>query len=106
MKTLIAAVITAALLVGCAPRPGPYLSCEDVPTAACEAAHEEAVTNGLSHEGGEQVIAALVRPTEYRFCNGSDDPLFDVSFELQGRSTPLVVSVGRTPAGSLVVCTY
>lgn len=99
-------VIWAAMLVGCAPAPGPYLSCEDVPTADCEAAHEEARTHGLFLNDGDRVIAALVRPAEARFCNGGDDPFADVSFTLAGRSAPLVVSVGRTAAGSLVVCTY
>jgi len=106
MKTLIAAAITAALLVGCGQLPGPNLTCEDVPTGECEAAHEQAVTNGLFLNSGEQVLAALVRPTEYRFCDGSAEPLFDVSFQLKGRSEPLVVTVGKTDAASLVVCTY
>lgn len=99
-------VISAVLLVGCAV-PGPYLSCEDVPAAVCEAAHEEAVTNGLFLEDGEEVTAALVRPTEVRLCNGGEtDPIAYVSFTLAGRSAPLVVSVGRTVGGGLVVCTY
>ena len=106
MKTLIAAAMIAALLLGCGQRPSPYLSCENVPTAVCEAAHEEAVTHGLFLESSEQVLAALVRHTEYRFCDGSAEPLFDVSFQLRGRSEPLVVTVGRTDAANLVVCTY
>lgn len=106
MGRRFAAAIAAALLVGCAPVPGPYLSCEDVPPADCEAAHEEAVTNGLFLDHGEEVTAALVRPTESRFCNGGDEPVVDVSFTLAGRSTPLVVSIGRSQDGSLVVCTY
>lgn len=105
MKTLIATAITAALLVGCAQLPGPYLTCEDVPAAECEAAHEEAVTNGLFLDDSEQVIGAVVRPTEYRLCPGIDDLLYDVSFQLERRSDPLVVSVGKI-AGKLAVCTY
>ena len=105
MKRLISVAFSSALLVGCAV-PGPYLSCEDVPAAVCEAAHEEAVTSGLFLEDGEEVTAALVRPTEVRLCNGGEnDPIADVSFTLAGRSAPLVVSVGRTVGGGLVVCT-
>lgn len=106
MKMLIAAAITAALLVGCGQRPGPYLTCQDVPTAECEAAHEEAVTNGLFLGDSQQVLGALVRPTEYRLCPGIDELLYDVSFQLEGRGAPTVVSVGKTLAGSLAVCTY
>ena len=106
MKRLTVAAASAVLLVGCAPRPGPYLSCEDVPTPECEAAHDEAVTNGLFLEGDEQVTAALVRPSELRFCDGVSDPYVDVTFTLAGRSAPLVVPVGRSEAGALVVCTY
>ena len=106
MKPLIAAAITAALLVGCGQLPAPSVTCEDVPTTECQAAHQVAVTNGLFLEGGAQVLAATVRRTEYRFCNQDDEPLFDVSFQLRERSGPLVVSVGRAIAGSLVVCTY
>ena len=105
MVRLVAVAISAAVLAGCAV-PGPHLTCGDVSTAECEAAHEEAVTNGLFLEDGEQVTAALVQPTESRFCNGGDEPFVDVSFTLAGRSTPLVVSVGRTDVGALVVCTY
>ncbi len=74
MTTLIAAA-TAALLVGCGQLPGPSLTCEVVPIAECQAAHQEAVTNGLFLQDGEQVLTAVVRLTEYRFCNGGDDPL-------------------------------
>lgn len=105
MKTLIAVAISATVLIGCA-RPGPYLTCGDVSTAECEAAHEEAVTNGLFLDDGEEVTAALVQPSESTFCNDGDNPFVDVSFTLAGRSTPLVVSVGRTDVGALVVCTY
>ena len=105
MKTPVAVAISAAVLVGCGV-PGPYLSCQDVPAAACEAAHEEAVTNGLFLDDGEEVTAALVRPSEFRFCDGVNDPFVDVSFTLDGRSAPLVVSVGRSEAGGLVVCSY
>jgi hypothetical protein len=106
MRALLAAAISVAVLGGCAEGPAPYLSCEDMPTADCEAAHEEALTNGLFLDGSEQVTAALVRPAQYRFCNSSAEPFADVSFTLAARSTPLVVSVGRTDSGSLVVCTY
>ncbi len=68
MRRPIAVVVAAAALGGCA-GPGPYLSCEDVPATECEAAHEEAVANGLFR-------------------------------------APLIVSVGRTVGGGLVVCTY
>lgn len=105
LRWRIALALSAAVLVGCA-RPGPYLSCEDVPAAQCEAAHEEAVTNGLFLDHDEEVTAALVRPTEARFCNGGDDPFVDVSFTLAGHSAPLIVSVGRTADGNLVACTY
>lgn len=105
VKPLNAAAITAVLLVGCG-LPGPYLTCEDVPTAECEAAHEEAVTNGLFLDDGDQVLGAVVRPTEHRFCDESNDPLFDVTFRLKDRSEPLVVTVGETNAGGLTVCTY
>lgn len=105
MKRLIAVVVAAAALGGCA-GPGPYLSCEDVPATECEAAHHEAVAHGLWLEDGEEVTAALVRPTEVQFCNGADDPFVDVSFTLAGRSAPLIVSVGRGAGGGLVVCTY
>lgn len=106
MRALIAVAISSAVLVGCAEGPAPYLSCEDVPAAECEAAHEEALTNGLFLDGGEQVTAALVRPTQSRSCNTGDEPFADVSFTLAGRNAPVVVSVGRTDTGSLVVCTY
>lgn len=105
MKTLITTAITAAFLVGCGQLPGPGLTCEDVATAECEAAHAEAVTNGLFLDDSEQVLGAVVRPTEYRLCPGIDELLYDVSFELEGNSRPLVVSVGKI-AGELAVCTY
>jgi hypothetical protein len=105
MKRTIAVAVAAALLVACAV-PGPYLTCGDVSTAECEAAHEEAVTNGLFLDDAEEVTAALVQPSESTFCNDGDDPFVDVSFTLAGRSRPLVVSVGRTAEGGLVVCTY
>lgn len=105
MRWRLALAISAAVLVGCA-RPGPYLSCEDVPAAEREAAHQEAVTNGLFLDSGQEVTAAVVRPTEARFCNGGDDPFVDVSFTLAERGAPLIVSVGRASDGSLVVCTY
>ena len=106
IKTLLAAAITAALLARCEQHPGPYLTCEDVPSAECEAAHDEAVANGLFLDDSEQPVAALVRPTRYRFCDGSAEPLFDVIFQLQNRSELLVVTAGETGAGALVVCTY
>jgi hypothetical protein len=106
VKLLTAAAVLAVVLVGCAPRPGPYLSCEDVPTADCAAAHEAARSNGLFLRDGEQVTAALVRPTEFRFCNGGDEPYLDVAFTLAGRRSPIVVSVARAESGALSVCTY
>ena len=106
VKTFLAAATTGVMLVGCGQLPGPYLTCEDVPTAECEAAHDEAVTNGLFLDDSEQVLGAVVRPTEYRLCDFANDPLFDVSFRLRDRSEPLVVTVGETAAGSLAVCTY
>jgi hypothetical protein len=99
-------LILAALLSGCGALPGPYLTCEDVPEAACRAAHDEAVTNGLFLDDGEQIVAAHVRPTESRICPGLDEALYDVSFDLRGRSQPLVVTIGTRDAGGLGVCTY
>ncbi len=106
MKTLIAAALTVALLPGCGLLPGPPLTCEGVPRAECEAAHREAVSHGLFLDDHEQVITAVVRPTEYRLCTQDDDPLFDVSFQLRGRSEPVVVTVGEAAGGRLSVCTY
>lgn len=98
-------MISAAALVGCAV-PGPYLTCGDVSAVECEAAHEEAVTNGLFLDDGEEVTAALVQPSESTFCNDGNEPFVDVTFTLTWRSAPLVVSVGTSEAGALVVCTY
>jgi hypothetical protein len=53
-----------------------------------------------------QVVAALVQPSEYRFCDGSAQPQYDVSFQLKGPSAPLIVTVGETVAGDLIACTY
>ena len=106
MKTLRATVIGAVLLAGCGQLQGPRVTCDGVPSAACQAAHAEAVAHGLFLTDGEQVLGAVVRPTRFRLCPGLEDLLYDVSFDVEGQGVPLVVSVGTTATGDLAVCTY
>lgn len=99
-------LLAMTLLVGCDPQPGPYLSCGDVSTVLCEAAHAEALEHGLFLDPGEEPVAALVLPTEARICDGVFEPRFDVIFELRGRTAPITVTVAEARDGSLIVCTY
>lgn len=99
------ATTAAMFLVGCGLLRAP-LTCEGVPTAECQAAHREAISNGPFLEEAGRVLAATVRPTQYRLCNQGDDPRFDVSFELSGHAEPVVVTVGESANGRLAVCTW
>lgn len=106
MKGTCSAAIGATLLAGCGLLQSQAVICEGVSSADCQAVHREAITHGLFLDGGERVVTAIVRRTESQVCNDGDEPMFDVSFELRGRSEPLVIAVGQTAAGRLTVCTY
>jgi hypothetical protein len=99
------------LLVG---HPGPIpappiagVTCEEVPSELCHAAHAEAVANGLFLDSASLVVHAVVRPTTVRAGAADCAPLVDISFRLSEQGRPLVVTVGRSPIpGRPIVCTY
>ncbi len=85
--------------------PPSHLTCERVDRQACEAAWRVADAGGLVLTDGQEVIRAVVRPTEARLGATDCDPELDVTFELSSSRT-VVVTVGRINGGGTGVCTY
>jgi hypothetical protein len=63
------------------PIPAPPIAgvtCEEVPSELCHAAHAEAVANGLFLDPASRVVHAVVRPTTVRVDSPDCAPLVDL----------------------------
>lgn len=86
--------------------PATTLTCERVDRAICEAARRVAEADGLFLTEGQEVVHAVVRPTDARLGPTGCDPELDVTFELNGFQGNVVVTVGHMDGIGMGVCTY
>ena len=99
-------LVASIVLAACAIWTGPDPRCEGVPQPECHAAIDEAL-GSVSEQDRDEAEVLWVRPTTVATCNANDTPLYDaaVQFTPDG-GVGFVTTVGHTPTGNLVVCTY
>ena len=93
------------LCVACAIWTAPDPRCEAVPQRECLDVIEEAL-GSVSEEDRDEAGVLWVRPTTVASCNANDTPLYDAAVEFTPGGGAYITTVGHTPTGHLVVCTY
>ena len=95
----------ALQLAACAVLTEPDPRCEGIPQPECHAAIEEAL-GSISERDRDEADVLWVRPTTVATCNANDTPLYDAAVQITPDGVGYVTTMGHTPTGNLVVCTY
>ena len=105
MARFAAAVPASLLFVACAIWTEPDPRCGAVPQRECLVVIEEAL-GSVSERDRDEAEVLWVRPTTVATCNANDTPLYDAAVEFTPHGGGYITTVGHTPTGNLVVCTY